>query len=501
MFLPKLVTRRSSKLVYSFCRSVQHRKPIEIIPSQRQKPRFDSAQFEASIKPYAEDVTTENRYEKLCNMILPLANYSYDEQLNIKQGIVEQLFDQIGNAILWDKRIDSQVLKYVEFHEGHFCRVKPIVPSPLTERYRCKDDLSCGYDVDGQKTIGFYINPLNNKKFPNTLCISPIHLKSMKAKHILVVKHFDQFLKQHPLPVCANTNILKKDQYWRTMSLKSNEQGHLMMSVVVHPQSLSKVLWTEIDQIKKDLLNYFIDGPGRECEINSIYFLASAHNRSTSDRNPLELIHGEEFLYETYNGKKLRISPESLFQTNKQASEISFQTVFDHAQLDEHTVLLDIGSGIGIHSIMASPIAKKIYAIDPLKSCIEDGEFNAKLNGCRDNIEWICSYAEANLHRILKKIGDLHGDNSRLVAIINPSRYSLTNKTISIMRGLPSIQQLIYVLNKTDQQVMHNLYELAAGERSKLKEVGRPFIPTDIYPIDMLPHSTNVETIVKCIRV
>ena len=75
---------------------------------------------------------------------------------------------------------------------------------------------------------------------------------------------------------------------------------------------------------------------------------------------------------------------------------------------------------------MASPIAKKIYAIDPLKLCIEDGEFNAKLNDCRDNIEWICSYAEANLHRILKKIGDLHGDNSHLVAIINPSRYSLS---------------------------------------------------------------------------
>ena len=49
--------------------------------------------------------------------------------LQIKQGIVEQLFDQIGNAILWDKRIDSQVLKYVEFHEGHFCHVKPIIPS------------------------------------------------------------------------------------------------------------------------------------------------------------------------------------------------------------------------------------------------------------------------------------------------------------------------------------------------------------------------------------
>ncbi len=81
---------------------------------------------------------------------------------------------------------------------------------------------------------------------------------------------------------------------------------------------------------------------------------------------------------------------------------------------------------IGVYSILASSIAKKIYAIDPSNLCIEDGKFNAKLNECRDNIEWICGFAEAHLHRILKKIGDLHGDNSRIIAIVNPSRYSLS---------------------------------------------------------------------------
>lgn len=66
-----------------------------------------------------------------------------------------------------------------------------------------------------------------------------------------------------------------------------------MMIVVVHPQSLSKVLekkrlkqvvshqlsfvfflstQVEIDQMKKDLLNYFVTGPGGECDLKSIYF-------------------------------------------------------------------------------------------------------------------------------------------------------------------------------------------------------------------------------------
>ena len=81
---------------------------------------------------------------------------------------------------------------------------------------------------------------------------------------------------------------------------------------------------------------------------------------------------------------------------------------------------------LGVYSVMASSVVKKVYAIDPLASCIDDGKFNATLNDCRDNIEWICSFAEANLHRILKKIGDLHAGNARIVAIVNPSRYGLS---------------------------------------------------------------------------
>ncbi|CAF1082430.1 unnamed protein product [Rotaria sordida] len=505
MFLTKFLTQRSltpSYILFNISRALQYqtstRKSTETYPKQNLKPKFDAINFEHTLKPYAEDLTLENQHEKLSNLILPLSNHSYDEQLQIKQDIIEQVFDQIGRAILWDKRVDSQVLKYVEFQQGKFCHVESIIPSPIIDHYRCKDDLSCGYGVDGQKTIGFYINPRNSKNFPNTLCIPPMHLKSMKSKHILTLKHFDQFLKQHPLSICENTNIFKKDQYWRSITLKSNEQNDLMMNVIVHPQSFSKI---EIDQMKKDLLNYFIDGSGRECEINSIYFQTCAQNRCTSEENPFELIYGNEFIYEIYNEKKFRISPESLLHVNKKAAELVYTSILEHAQIDENTIVLDIGSAIGIYSILASSIAKKVYAIDPVTLCIEDGKFNAKLNGCRDNIEWICGSAEVNLHRILKKIADLHGDHSRIVAIVNLSRYSLSNRMITIIRSLPSIQRILYVSSKSDGQIMHNFYELAAGERSKLKQIGAPFIPTSIYPIDSLPHTTHAETIVNCVRV
>lgn len=65
------------------------------------------------------------------------------------------------------------------------------------EHYRCKDDLSCGYGADGQKTVGFYINPRNAKGntvvinfsstpslfFPNSISKCNMHTTCALEKH------------------------------------------------------------------------------------------------------------------------------------------------------------------------------------------------------------------------------------------------------------------------------------------------------------------------------
>ncbi len=77
------------------------------------------------------------------------------------------------------------------------------------------------------------------------------------------------------------------------------------------------------------------------------FYIFSAHNRCTSEDNPFELVYGDEFIYETYNEKRFRVSPESFLQVNKQAAELVYRSTLEHAQIDENTILLDIGSGIG----------------------------------------------------------------------------------------------------------------------------------------------------------
>ncbi len=61
--------------------------------------------------------------------------------------------------------------------------------------------------------------------------------------------------------------------------------------------------------------------------------------------------------------------------------------------------------------------------------------------------------------------------------------------------------EYVYYLIEIFCLYIHFYFRLAAGERSKLKQIGSPFIPTNIYPVDLLPYTTHAEIVVKCVRV
>ncbi|CAF1043291.1 unnamed protein product, partial [Didymodactylos carnosus] len=461
------------------------------------KPELAPQQYINKTVTYAEDITVENQHEKLFNLLLPLWKTPYDEQLKIKQTMVNQTFEQIGRAILWDRRIDTRVLKHIEFRKGDFCHVESIIPSVFIENYRSKDDLSCGFSVDGQKTIGFYINSKNGKS-SRSVCVPPLYLPNMKTKHKIVTKHLNLFIKHHSLAIMENVseNYMKKNQYWRSAIIKTNEKNELMLIIIVHPQTLSK---DELNTMKQDLVNYFINGDGRECNITSLYFQPCAHSRCFGD---YELLYGDEYLFEIYNGKKFRISVESPLVGNKQAMESVYELVMKHAQIDKDTIVLDIGgSGIGVYSVLSSPLAKRVYSIEPLQSAIADGQYNAKLNNCEDNIQWMYGFDEAQLHRVIQKVGEMNGTDTKIVAIVNPSRFDLSSKATAALRSVGNVQKLIYVSAKVDQHAMYHFYELSAGDKSKKTVLNNAFVLTKVYPVDAFPHTINSEVVIIFDRV
>ena len=106
-----------------------------------------------------------------------------------------------------------------------------------------------------------------------------------------------------------------------------------------------------MDQVVNVKLIQFIFKHGRldllVLIIFKVLFFLSADYRCTSNESPFELIYGNEFIYEIYNENKFRISPESFLQINKKVAESIYRSTLEHAQIDENTIVLDIGSGIG----------------------------------------------------------------------------------------------------------------------------------------------------------
>jgi len=74
---------------------------------------------------------------------------------------------------------------------------------------------------------------------------------------------------------------------------------------------------------------------------------SSSHQRCTSEQSPFELIHGDQFIHENYNEKQFRISPESFLPVNRIAAESIYASTLKQAEIDENTIVLDVGSGIG----------------------------------------------------------------------------------------------------------------------------------------------------------
>ena len=58
---------------------------------------------------------------------------------------------------------------------------------------------------------------------------------------------------------------------------------------------------------------------------------------------------------------QFRISPESFMQINTKAADIIYRSTLEHAQIDENTILLDIGSGIGAECRRPLSLTFEIY--------------------------------------------------------------------------------------------------------------------------------------------
>ncbi|XP_049852881.1 tRNA (uracil-5-)-methyltransferase homolog B-like [Schistocerca gregaria] len=412
-----------------------------------------------------EHVTAENQYECLAEVVTPLWRIPYEQQLELK--------------FQWTKHVVSLIKSKLKPHShkhNHLkmCRVNNVLPSPVTQEYRNKDEFNVRCGVDGNpKTVGFFVGKTAKHEY---VCVPPTYIINMKQKHKDVATAYQQYIRESKYPACHD---FRDGGHWRTLLVRSTAAGETMAVVLFHPQQLHE---EELQEEAQNLKEFFTQGPGSHCSLTSLYFQACSNTRCTNDQAPFQLLYGEPYLMEHLCGYKFRISPDSFFQVNVAAAEVLYNALFNVAGLDQRTTVLDICCGTGTISILAAKRVRGTVGIEEIRDAVVDARHNALVNEVF-NAEFFFGRAEKRLRKVLEDLCLA----SSIVAVLNPGRRGVGPKVVDVLNNCPQIKRVVYVSCKADNpNTLSNFVQLQESGKFQLHQ---------IIPVDMFPHTFHTELI------
>lgn len=177
-------------------------------------------------------------------------------------------------------------------------------------------------------------------------------------------------------------------------------------------------------------------------------------------------IYGQDNFMEKINNLFFIVSYNSFFQVNNYINLELFNLIKKNIV---GKTALDLYSGVGTLSIVASKVVDKVYSIEVIANAVKNALINAKINKC-DNINFILGKVEDKIGFINDKIDTI---------IVDPARAGLDKKTIEVINNICP-QRIIYVSCDT-QSLANNLVDLANYEIKKF------------YILDMFSYTYHIE--------
>lgn len=434
--------------------------------------------------------TGDEEEEPLCvqiaNVVTPLWNVPYEEQLKRKEqevvAVLQRLAKEIGST-------NKALLPWLFAQKGKYnkmcCPLEDIRPSPARTQYRNKCEFLISVGADGEdKTIGFR---LGKYKGGSCAVVGPAETSHVSTEAKKVVSAFQTFIRTTSYSVYSPETY---EGHWKQLTVRTTRTGQAMAVVFFNPQKLEEEVLNELKAIMK---KYFTEGEGKDSGITSLYYVREGQRTSPNPEDlPCELVAGEGCIYEELLGLKFRISPHSFFQVNTGAAEVLYSAVGDWAQLDENSTVLDVCCGTGTIGISLAKRVKKVIGIELCQEAVEDAKVNAKVNGL-NNVEFHCGKAEDVFPNILSALV-----SPNVTAIVDPPRAGLHSKVILAIRRAEHLKRLVYVACNA-KAAMNNFVDLCRAPSNRVH--GAPFRPVRAMAVDLFPQTMHVELLLLFERV
>ena len=361
-----------------------------------------------------------------------LRHINYDETLNMKQNVVQNLVN---------KNLKTDI------------KVKPTWGMGNPYYYRNKLQFPVGKNKNGEVVVGVFA-----KRTHEIIPIEECMIQDISATNI--AKDVATLLNKYKISVYDEFN---QKGLVRHIVIKTGFRSREVMVIfVINGEKLPYS-----DEIVKELTEKYR-------EIKSIVLNINMKNTNVilGEKN-INLL-GEGFIFDYLGDYKFKISPLSFYQVNAVQAEAMYNYAIEEAKITKDDIVFDLYCGIGTISLFMAKYAKKVYGVEIVEQAIEMAQENA-INNNIDNTEFIAGDTEIILTDLIQ--------NKKIipdVVMVDPPRRGLDNTTINNILEIKPRRVVYISCNPAslvrDLAKMEDTYEIKS-----------------IQPFDMFPFTSHVE--------
>ena len=383
------------------------------------------------IKPSKSRIEPECEAFKSCGGC-SFAHIKYEEELKAKEQKVIDAFKRIG---------------------GISPKFAPIIPSPETTRYRNKAQYPVRRE-NGILNIGFYAKKSHRVIDGGDCLLQPVEFTD-------IIEIFRKWINDNNITVYSeNTNLgLLRHIYLR----KAFATGEIMVCVVINGKTLPcyENLLSELKSV---------DG------FKTLVLNINRQNTNVVLGDECISLYGDGYITDILCGVKVKISPLSFYQVNRNGAERLYNKAAEYAGLTGEEDILDLYCGTGTIGLSMAQKVKSLIGVEIIPEAIEDAKTNAELNNIK-NARFICGDASLAAEK-LKDDGI-----TPQVIILDPPRKGCAEELLKTVAQI-NPQKIVYV--SCDPATL-------ARDCARLLELG--YAVNEVTPVDMFPRTSHVESV------
>lgn len=446
-------TNKDRQFAYSFLSGCELSSKFELRPFHGYDPPIVPYATQSEILKFSSMNT-----QPIFNRLFPLALKPLSERLRIKIDCAKKyLYDVLPPGYELKIVPPPTYSKKAKLTEENLPIDLSFEDSSDSTIYHKTIELTIGYDADGEVAVGF------NTSSQTYVTIAPVDASFGFPDEIVDLAHdFATFVKRSPFPPYDRNSFTGK---WRHLWIRLSSNNEIMVTLITN----GGLPLSEVQRLESLFKN----------RVQSFYWAKS--DQSYYDASiPNRVLFGTPTITEHIGKYKFTIYPFNTFPSNITMFTNMMEKVIQIAELDNSTVLVDVGCGIGAQCIYLSSKVKRSVGFDPDEHLINVSLQNRDQNDVQ-NIFFFKGTAETGLNDVANNIAS----DEKTVCILNTSVPTPPVSSIKAIAKCDKVKKFVYI---TDC-----LYTFAYDAQRLIlegNELGtNPFKLTELELFDIQPKS------------